>query len=105
MVADDSTASVTVFDTDTDTVVGAVSGISGSAVGDVAITADQTLGFVTNFNNQVYVIDLTAPPLSLPQALTLSPFPILAKTYRSALSVRQCSVAVAVADQGTQQTR
>ena len=65
MVADDSTASVTVFDADTDTVLGTVALPTGPAIGDCSITADRTLGFVTNFTGNVFVIDLTTVPPAL----------------------------------------
>ena len=65
MVADDTTNSVTVFNADTDTVIGSVAlPNTGSAVGDCSITSDQTLGFVTDFNFQVHVIDLSGPALA-----------------------------------------
>ena len=47
---------------------------SGSAIGDTAITPDQTLGFVTNFANGVWVVDLTTSPPSL--AAGTNPIPI-----------------------------
>jgi len=63
LVADDATRSVTVFDADTDTVLGSVFiSDAGFGMGDVLITPDQTRGFVTNFNSEVFVIDLTASP-------------------------------------------
>lgn len=86
LVADNSTKTVTVFDTDTDTVLGSVAlPTVGSAVGDVLVTPDQKLGFVTNFNSEIYVIDLSGPvpvlasgtnpiPISNPgEDLSLSP--------------------------------
>jgi hypothetical protein len=68
MVADDATHAVTVFNADTDTVLGTVPlphGGNDSAIGDCSITADQRRGVVTNFNFQVSVIDLTTSPPSL----------------------------------------
>jgi DNA-binding beta-propeller fold protein YncE len=63
LVADDATRTVTVFDADTDSVVGSVFITSGGfGMGDVLITPDQTRGFVTNFNGEVFVIDLTTSP-------------------------------------------
>ena len=63
MVADNATNSVVVFNADTDTVIGVVGiPINGGVIGDVAISKDGKLGFVTNFANQVYVIDLTVNP-------------------------------------------
>src|SRR5207249_2845607 len=58
MVADSSTFFVTVFNADTDIVLGSVGipvGIpSEVSVGDCSITADQPRGFVTNFNKQLW---------------------------------------------------
>ena len=58
-------ARVTVFDADSNTVLGSVElspAFSGPASVDCSITPDQTLGFVTDFGNQrVWVIDLTGP--------------------------------------------
>ena len=83
MVADDDTASVTVFDADTDTVLGTVSITPGRAIGDVLITPDQSRGFVTNFNSEVFVIDLTTSPPSL--AGGTNPIPI--SNYGEDLSI------------------
>jgi DNA-binding beta-propeller fold protein YncE len=75
MVADNTTASVTIFDADTDTVLGSVTiATAGLAIGDVLITPDQTRGFVTNFNSEVFVIDLTASPPRLAEGT--NPIPI-----------------------------
>ncbi len=66
MIADNATKSVFILDADTDTVIGSVALTNpGSAVGDCSISGDQSRGFVTNFDSQVYVIDLTAPPFGL----------------------------------------
>lgn len=64
LVADDATDSVNVFDLDTNSVLAAIP-VGPGAVGDVAITPDQTLGFATDFNRRVWVIDLTTSPPSL----------------------------------------
>ena len=67
LVADNSTDSVTAINPTTDSVLGSVSiPNNGGAIGDVAITANGQLGFVTNFNSQVWVIDLsgTVPKLA-----------------------------------------
>ncbi len=64
LVADDETDSVTVLDLGGHAVLGAVP-VGPGAVGDVAITPDQTLGFATDFNRRVWVIDLTTLPPSL----------------------------------------
>jgi hypothetical protein len=61
LVADNTESTVTVFDADTDSVLGTVP-IPPGTIGDVLITPDQKRGFVTNFNNEVSVIDLTASP-------------------------------------------
>jgi WD40 repeat protein len=75
MVADNTTASVTIFDADTDTVLGSVRiETAGLAIGDVLVTPDQTRGFVTNFNSEVFVIDLTASPPRLAEGT--NPIPI-----------------------------
>ena len=66
MVADNATHSVTVFNADTDTVLGTVElpGVNGTT-GDCSITSDQTRGFVTDFDSRVWAIDLTTSPPSL----------------------------------------
>jgi Ca2+-binding RTX toxin-like protein len=78
MVADDTTASVTVFDADTHVVLGTVPIPRGSfsepVIGDVLITPDLERGFVTNFDFKVFVIDLTTSPPSL--AGGTNPIPI-----------------------------
>jgi Ca2+-binding RTX toxin-like protein len=69
MVADNTTDSVIVFDADTHAILGTVPIIPGdplvSVIGDVLITPDLKLGFVTNRDHQVNVIDLTTSPPSL----------------------------------------
>lgn len=69
MVADNTTKSVTVFDADNDTVIGSVflpqSPTPSSATGDCVITPDQKLGFVSDFQFRVWVIDLESSPPSL----------------------------------------
>lgn len=68
MVADNAstTKSVTVFDADTDVVLGSVALPGGGlAIGDCVISADQTRGFVTTFGSKIWVIDLTTAPPSL----------------------------------------
>ena len=76
MVADDTTASVTVFDADTHAVLGTVFIAPGiaQAEGDVLITSDLKRGFVTNFGFEVFAIDLTTSPPSL--AGGTNPIPI-----------------------------
>ena len=65
MVADDVANAVFVFNSNTDTVLGTVAIPNGPGIGDCAITKDQKLGFVTNFNRRVYVVDLTKSPPAL----------------------------------------
>jgi hypothetical protein len=65
MVADNTTDSVTVFDADTHAILGTVPIDPGFVIGDVLITPDLKRGFVTNLNNQIFVIDLTTSPPSL----------------------------------------
>src|SRR5262249_504513 len=74
LVANNATSSVTAIDAATNTVRGSVSVPNGGTIGDVAVTADGTLGFVTNFNSQIWVIDLstTVPHL----ASGINPIPI-----------------------------
>jgi DNA-binding beta-propeller fold protein YncE len=65
MVANNvSSPSVTVFDADTHAVLGTVF-IPEDGVGDVLITPDLKRGFVANFTNEIFVIDLTTSPPSL----------------------------------------
>ncbi len=73
MVADDRTHTVTVFDADSDTVLGSVP-LPGSGIvtGDCSITANQSLGYVTDLRSRVWGIDLTGPTPSLLPA----PYPI-----------------------------
>ena len=73
MVADNETDSVTVFDAFQDTVLGTVP-VGAGSVGDCCMSADQTLGFVTDFQFQIWVIDLTTSPPSL--AAGTNPIPI-----------------------------
>ena len=51
--------SVTFFDVETNEIVATVSIPGTSAAGDVVITNDRSMAFVTNFTNTVYAIDLT----------------------------------------------
>ena len=84
MVADMETASVTVFNADTDTVLGGVA-IGGSYpyASDCVITQDRTLGFVTDFDGGVWVIDLTTSPPSLAAGTN----PILVSNWCADLSL------------------
>jgi thrombospondin type 3 repeat protein len=67
MVMDNANHSAVVFDRDAGSVVGAVSGIYGSAVGDCVIQEDGSLGFATSFTYLVHAIDLEAtPPAAAP---------------------------------------
>jgi Ca2+-binding RTX toxin-like protein len=63
MVADNDTDSVTIFDADDHAVLGTVAIPFGGV--DVLITPDLKLGFVTNGDYKVFVIDLTTSPPSL----------------------------------------
>jgi len=65
MVVDNAQHKVVVFDADTDSVLGSVPIGVGEVTGDCSITADQTVGFATDFNFRVWVIDLTTTPPSL----------------------------------------
>jgi len=82
----DATGSVTVFDAGTDTVLGAVP-INllndYSPLGDCAITADGTLGFVTEYGGRVWVIDLTA----IPPRQALGTNPILTSNSSTDISI------------------
>jgi Ca2+-binding RTX toxin-like protein len=71
---DGLTIPVTVFDADTHVVLGTVFIAAGGFNSDVLITPDLKRGFVTNFNSQVFVIDLTTSPPSL--AGGTNPIPI-----------------------------
>jgi DNA-binding beta-propeller fold protein YncE len=73
MVADHATQSVTVFNADTDTVLGTVPILQG-LIGDCAIAPDSRLGFVTDFLQTLWVIDLSASPPAL--AAGVNPIPI-----------------------------
>lgn len=98
MVADNTTASVTVFDADTDTVLGAVTippGVGG-VIGDVLMSSDQTRGFVTNANYEVFVIDLTASP----PRLALGRNPILISNSGQDLSISPDGNFLVAADTG-----
>src|SRR5258708_10876761 len=75
LVADNATHSVGAFDPDTNTALGsAVLPGTGQATGDAAVTADGKLGFVTDFNNRVWVVDLANPatPAVEPTAIAIS---------------------------------
>ncbi len=73
LVADRAKKSVNVFDIDTNSVVASLP-IGPESVGDTAIAPDQTLGFATDFQSRVWVIDLTTSPPSL--AVGTNPIPI-----------------------------
>jgi WD40 repeat protein len=64
MVADDGARVVVVLDAIADSALASIDIPSANAMGDCAITRDQTLGFVTNFENEVWVIDLLALTLA-----------------------------------------
>ncbi len=75
LVADNSTNSVTAINATNDTVRGSVSITpNGGVIGAVAVTADGTMGFVTNFDSEVWVINLSG---TVPQlASGTNPIPI-----------------------------
>jgi hypothetical protein len=62
MAVDNTTGSVTVFNADTNTIIGTVTAGGSTASGDCSITADGTRGFFTRFNSTVSVVDLAATP-------------------------------------------
>lgn len=64
MVVDNATGSATVFNADTNTILGTVPGSVGTS-GDCSITTDGTKGFFTHFDNTVTVADLTKTPPAL----------------------------------------
>ncbi|MBI3909479.1 MAG: hypothetical protein HY320_00930 [Armatimonadetes bacterium] len=75
MVADNTWRAATVFDADSGFLLGTVFlPTTGYPVGDCAITADGTLGFVTDFQWRVWVLDLTSVPPRL--ASGTNPIPI-----------------------------
>ncbi len=89
IIADDATDSAIVFDAATDTVLGSVligPGTAGGGIGDCAITGDQTLGMVTDNQNQLWFIDLTPPRPAWPPARTHSRSRARVWTSRSARS-------------------
>src|SRR5262249_44364255 len=62
LVPDNATHAVTVFDPDTHVVLGNVSlSDPGLSIGDVAILANGSKGFVTDFDERVFPIDLATP--------------------------------------------
>ena len=75
MVVDLGTDRVIVFDVASDTVVGSVPVGPGGTLGDCSITADGRLGFATDFNSRLWVIDLASSPPAL--AAGTNPIPIL----------------------------
>ncbi len=64
LAADNSSKSAIVFDADTGEVLATIPLPTQpfDALGDTAVLSDQSLGFVTNFANQIFVIDLQASP-------------------------------------------
>jgi hypothetical protein len=86
MVIDDATDSATVFNADTNTILGTVSGLGGIAAtsGDCSITADGTKGFFTHFTSSVTVVDLTTTTPTLAGAP--NPIPIANPGEDTALS-------------------
>ncbi|MGH7898354.1 MAG: hypothetical protein ACREQQ_10405 [Candidatus Binatia bacterium] len=66
MVADGSNGMVTVFNADTDTVLGSAGPLPNAGfIGDCVISTDKRTGYVTNFGGTVFLIDLTTTPPTL----------------------------------------
>lgn len=84
MVADNQTHQVTVFDANTNTVLGTVAIGPGRVVGDCSITPDQKLGFVTDFEGRIWVVDLTSSPPAL--AAGINPIAISNNALDTALT-------------------
>lgn len=75
MVADARWGLVWIFDADTEEVLGSVTlGEGGGVIGDCSVATDQKLGFVTDFQGRVWVIDLSTLPPRL--AAGTNPIPI-----------------------------
>jgi hypothetical protein len=76
MVIDNETDSAIVFNTNTNTILGAVGGFGGdpSLSGDCSITPDGAKGFFTRFDSNITVVDLTTTPPT--QAHGRNPIPI-----------------------------
>jgi hypothetical protein len=87
MVTDPSSSSVIVFDTGTESVLGRISLGAGAELGDCSITADQSLGFVTDADGRIWVIDLKAWPPAL--AGEANPITIAGPALDAALTVDQ----------------
>jgi cysteine-rich repeat protein len=73
-VVDNSSGTVTTFDADNDTILGSLTLGAINTEGDVVITPDRTRAFVTDFNSELYAIDITTVPPSL--AGGTNPIPI-----------------------------
>lgn len=82
MVTDDATDSVTVFDAETDTVLGSVALPVSGDVRDCTIDSTGGFGYVTSFTGEVWVIDLAGPSL----AAGVNPIPISGSGQDAALS-------------------
>ena len=87
MVVDNAQHKVVVFNADTDSVLGSVQIGAGEVTGDCSVTGDQSLGFATDFNSRVWVIDLTTTPPSL--AAGTNPIIISNRSEDTALSPDQ----------------
>jgi Bacterial pre-peptidase C-terminal domain/Bacterial Ig-like domain len=96
LVADNATHSVVVFDSDTNTALGSVvlPGRNG-ATGDVAITDDASLGFVTDFGFHVWVIDLADPTHP-----TVEPTPIAISNFGEDIAIAPDQQFLVVSDGG-----
>jgi hypothetical protein len=89
MVVDNLTKTATVFNADTNTILGTVAGLGNApqGTGDCSITADGRRGFFTRFNSSVTVVDLTTTPPS--QAAPPNPINISNPGLDSSLSADQ----------------
>ncbi len=65
IAVDGESRSAVVFDADADVVIGAIEIATLSGTGDCAVTSDGTLGFVSDGNHQIWVLDLSAQPPEL----------------------------------------
>jgi subtilisin family serine protease len=80
MAADNGGEVVVVFDAIADTALASIDVPSVRSMGDCVITSDQTLGFVTTFDHEVWVIDL--PTMTLADGIN----PIAISNYGEDLS-------------------